>query len=151
MAAAFVAAMTGDVSQRRRPQFCHVSLKSRSVSPQSTSTYQNMSWLFFFPEQALATGPSKRNSQWLRLETWEEKRHKIWCTGALFRHNYILPSPLSFACQNITQVTRAVIQLPSKCPAFPFAASAVDGLHNYSCKRLLLEHLMTALKAIPLP
>ena len=39
--------MTGDVSQRRRPQFCHISLKSRSVSPQSTSTYQNMFWLFF--------------------------------------------------------------------------------------------------------
>ena len=92
-----------------------------------------LAFFFFFSEQAVATGPSKRNSQRLRLETWEEKRHKIWRTGALFRHNYILLSPLSFACQNITQLTRAVIQLPSKCPAFPFAASAVDGLHNYSC------------------
>lgn len=112
-------------------QFCHVSLKPRSVSPQSTSTHQNIFYLF--SEQPLVIGPSKRLFTIAWLGKWKEMRHKIWCTRILFCHNCVLLSLLSFACQNITQLTRAVIRLPSECLAFLFAAQAVDGFHNYSC------------------
>lgn len=43
IAAAFDAAMTGSVSQRLRPQFCHVSLKPRAPTPIENIFYRFLS------------------------------------------------------------------------------------------------------------